>query len=223
MNMNIGHICVFYQCSKYIQAGFVCERFLIHPLSKTQLAALRGPYCLNEATTGSGRLYVARVHLCRRWAHTLGRDAENRVVPKAEDPMVSCAPAQFRGRLQTGSRKLPAADLSVGSVLAALPSRTWASTRDTQRTQAWWVTPHPLSSLTQSSQERSTKVVRLLPRAARAAALSLGLTSHFPVSLFWKERECSHFKNFYAIQLSHHIIVYEWDLGLFSISGTSHY
>uniref|UniRef100_A0A4X1UU21 Bone morphotic protein 5 n=1 Tax=Sus scrofa TaxID=9823 RepID=A0A4X1UU21_PIG len=70
MNMNIGQICVFYQCSKYIQAGFVCERFLIHPLSKTQLAALRGPYCLNEATTGSGRLYTWHACICVGGEHT---------------------------------------------------------------------------------------------------------------------------------------------------------
>lgn len=93
----------FISAPTIIQAGSVCEKFC-H--SSTEQNTIGCPTWGLLSKGGKSRkrapLEVARVHLCRRRAHTLCQDVMGNVTPKTEDQPVPCAPAQFRDRLQTG-------------------------------------------------------------------------------------------------------------------------
>lgn len=166
---NWGIYVHFDQCTKYIQAGSV-RNFSIQPLHKAQLAALRGAY--NRKWSKSSKrapLYITRLHLCRRWAHTLCQDAKNQAFPgqgtsRCRSHLRSLASAYKRLTVTPCSRP-------VGSAVEVPPSRTWASNRDTQR-----VTPHRPRS---SERERTRSTKTGLAPAPPGKRLSVGHAPQF--------------------------------------------
>ena len=142
----------FDQCTKYIQAGSV-RNFSIQPLHKAQLAALRGAYYRKWSKSSKrAPLYITRLYLCRRWPHTLCRDAKNQAFPgqgtsRCRSHLRSLASAYKRLTVTPCSRP-------VGSAVEVPPSRTWASNRDPQIAGSN-ASPRPRSSAQECT--RSTK------------------------------------------------------------------
>lgn len=151
------------------------RNFSIQPLHKAQLAALRGAYYRKWSKSSKrAPLYITRLYLCRRWPHTLCRDAKNQAFPgqgtsRCRSHLRSLASAYKRLTVTPCSRP-------VGSAVEVPPSRTWASNRDTQIAGSN-ASPRPRSSARECTKQEHEN--RPCASASREAALSVGHAPQF--------------------------------------------